>query len=650
MTPVEIARGIWRIADTCAVYLIIDPDKPSGERDAIAIDFGSGRALDHLAELGIRSLTDVLMTHHHRDQGQGLPRAVAIGARIHVPPVEVELFEQVELMWEGRQLDNDYNLRQDRFSLLESVPVHATVPEYRALVFEAATLRVLPAPGHTIGSVAYLLERDGERIAFTGDLIYAPGKVWSLAATQWSYRFNEGPAMTVLSCILLEREKPSMLAPSHGDVIRDAQAALARLADAMQDYVDRRSAEPCNLADLLDHPFVTLAPHLLLNRTSMSSSYVLLSDTGEALVVDYGYDMSTGIAPGQERAARRPWLASLAALRRDHGVTKITVALPTHYHDDHVAGMPLLRDVEGTQLWVPENVAPTMANPWREDLPCQWYDPIVADRVLALDAPFRWNEYEFTAHALPGHTLYAVAYSLVVDGITVAFTGDQTERLDDPDSHRDITNYQYRNLFRLGDYTRSAALFQRIAPGLIASGHWDPRWTDAAYFDSLVQLGQETDAVHRGLLPLDDISIGPDGQTARIVPYRAQARCGETLNFAVRVRNPLPAEAAVRLSVVVPPDWQSSEHEFVTRLASGDDVTIEFSVVAATPGRRQRMAVDVTIGELLLGQHAEALVDVVAVDADAAAPTAGAARTDRPDEDGPATPTAQQRASPRRSR
>jgi hypothetical protein len=37
---------------------------------------------------------------------------------------------------------------------------------------------------------------------------------------------------------------------------------------------------------------------------------------------------------------------------------------------------------------------------------------------------------------------------------------------------------------------------------------------------------------------------------------------------------------------------------------------VEFNVVAATPGRRQRLAVDVSIGDLLLGQHAEALVDV----------------------------------------
>ena len=219
------------------------------------------------------------MTHHHRDQGQGLPLAVAHGARIHVPPVEVELFDRVEEMWESRQLDNDYNLRQDRFSLLESVPVHATVPEYRELHLGAITVRVIPTPGHTIGSVTYLLDRDGSGLAFTGDLIYAPGKVWSLAATQWSYTQNEGPAMTVLSCrsCSSERRRTCSLrrtasrCPTRG-------CARAHSPTDMQEYVDSRRSYPWDLRARLDDPFIALTPHLLLNRTSMSCSYVVLSD------------------------------------------------------------------------------------------------------------------------------------------------------------------------------------------------------------------------------------------------------------------------------------------------------------------------------------------------------------------------------------
>ena len=47
--------------------------------------------LDRLAELGIERITDVLLTHHHRDQLQGLGRAAAAGIRIWAPPFDAEL-------------------------------------------------------------------------------------------------------------------------------------------------------------------------------------------------------------------------------------------------------------------------------------------------------------------------------------------------------------------------------------------------------------------------------------------------------------------------------------------------------------------------------------------------------------------------------
>jgi glyoxylase-like metal-dependent hydrolase (beta-lactamase superfamily II) len=610
--PREVARGVWLVADTCNVYLVAaEEPAPDGARTAIAIDFGAGDVLDHLAELGIDRITDVLMTHHHRDQAQGLPRAVEHGARIHVPPVEVDLFARVDEMWATRTLDNDYNVRQDRFSLLEPVPVHATVPEYRVFEVGGVTLRPIPTPGHTVGSVSYLLDRDGERLAFTGDLIYAPGKVWSLAATQWSYTATEGPAMAVLSCHLLADESPDRLLPSHGDVMADAAGALALLAERMNAYVDSRRWHDWDLVDRLRNPYVQLTEHLLLNRSSLSCSYVLLSRTGEALLVDYGYDMTTGLPTGQDRASRRPWLASLPALKKQYGVTRISAVLATHYHDDHVAGMPLLRDVEGAEIWAPEHVAPVLADPWEHDLPCQWYEPIVADRSLALGTTVRWNEYEITVHDQPGHTLFAAAFEVRVDGVTVMFTGDQQENLGLPGERREILNYQYRNRFRLGDYVASARLYRRVAPGLLLSGHWEPRTTDPAYLDYLLAAGASLDELHHELLPLDELDLGADGVLCRLAPYRAAAAPLATLAYRATVRNPHPHDAEAVLEPVVPEGWAVEPAAARTWLAAGEERELVFQVTTGpVAARRNRLALDVTIGELRLGQHVEALVDV----------------------------------------
>ncbi|WP_210506410.1 MBL fold metallo-hydrolase [Naasia sp. SYSU D00057] len=605
----EVAPGVYRVQDTCSVY-VIATDGP-GERTGVAIDFGSGLVLDVLEELGVTRITDILMTHHHRDQGQGLPRAVALGIPIHVPPVEVDLFAEVGEMWRTRQLDNDYNLRQDRFSLLEPVPVASTVPEYRSADYSGVRLRTLPTPGHTIGSVSYVLERDGRRIAFTGDFLYGPGKVWSLAASQWSYSAHEGPAMVVLTAHLLRDERLDLLLPSHGHPMRDPEGALKLLADRMQYLVDSRRWHPWDLEHRLRNPFQQLTDHLLYNSSALSYSYVLLSETGEALIIDYGYDMTTGLPTGTDRAARRPWLASLPALKQQFGVTRISTALVTHYHDDHVAGLPLLRDVEGTEIWTPENVAPVLDDPWKHDLPCQWFEPIPSDRILPLGEPFTWNEYTITPHDQPGHTLFQAAYELEVDGVRVIFTGDQQENLGIPNERHEILNYQYRNRFRVDDYRKSAALYRRIRPGLFATGHWAPRWVEPGYLDYLGYAGDDLVEMHEALLPLDELDLGADGVLARIVPYRARVGAGRELELTVTVRNPHRADAEARIAAVVPDGWSVLGEPDPVRLRAGEEREVPLRLSAGpVPTRRARVAVDVTIGALRLGQHSEALIDV----------------------------------------
>lgn len=606
----EVSRGVFLIRDTCNVYLIISDEPRTGLRTAVTIDFGSGLVLDVLDRLGVARITDVLMTHHHRDQGQGLPRAVQHGARIRVPPVEIDLFADVEGQWAMRQLANDYNLRQDKFALLESVPVAGTVPEYRDTRFGDVGLRVIPTPGHTPGSVTYLLDRDGDRLAFTGDLIYGPGKVWSMAATQWTYTGLEGPAMTGLSCYLLGDEQPDVLLPSHGHPMRDPQAALHLLARRMQWLVDTRSPWPWPLESYLREPYEPITEHLLMNKSSNSYSYVLLSKTGEALFVDYGYDMTTGLPAGQDRAGRRPWLASLPALKQKYGVTRVAVALPTHYHDDHVAGMPLLRDVEGTEIWAPSTVAPILADPMKEDLPCQWYEPIAADRVLAVGESFRWHEYTITVHDQPGHTLYHVAYEVEVDGVRALFTGDQQENLGIPGKRKEVLNYQYRNRLRIDDYVRSAALYRDIAPSVMLSGHWTPTWVEDGYLQFLLYAGEDLAQMHRDLLPLDELDLGADGVLARLAPYRSTVRAGAEHVLTATVRNPFDTQSEARLSLVTPPDWTHPDPVRV-RLGPRQQSSVRLPVTVGAPSHRARVALDVTIRDLRLGQHSDAVVEVL---------------------------------------
>ncbi len=607
-----LSPHLFLYRDTCHVYALV------GAARTVLVDFGSGDVLDALAARGLPPATDVLLTHHHRDQGQGLARAAAAGIRIWAPHAEQDLFHSVDAHWQAREVRNNYNMRQDRFSLLEPVALAGTLRDYEMLAFDELRLEVLPTPGHTTGSITLLAELDGRRLAFSGDLIAGPGQLWSLAATQWSYNGGEGIALAIFSLASLQRRQPHWLLPSHGLLVQeDAAGAIDLLIARLAALLRERRHNP-RLFALLAEPYEALSPHLLMNRTSMANSYVLLAASGKALMIDYGYDCIGGVAAGSDRASRRPWLYTLPALKEQYGVTSIDVALPTHYHDDHVAGLNLLRDVEGTRVWAAANFAPILQAPQRYNLPCLWYDPIPVDRVLPLGEPVRWEEYELTLYPLPGHTRYAVAIAFAVDGMRVLATGDQYS-----DEDGLGLNYVYGNGFEVDDYRRSAALYRRLAPDLILSGHWAPLRPAPGYLEALAARGEALARLHRELLPAAALQFGAEGFAARMEPYEVEVEGGETVELTVtvgngewRMANGKEEDSAIgnlpfaicKVRLVVPAGWRVMP-EMATMPLGG---RAEFAVTppAGLQMRRARVAADVTIGERRLGQQAEALITV----------------------------------------
>jgi glyoxylase-like metal-dependent hydrolase (beta-lactamase superfamily II) len=617
VTTSTVARDVFRFEDTCNVYVL------RAGREATLIDFGSGDVLDHLGDLEVDRVTDILMTHHHRDQGQGLARAVSEGIRIWVPPVERDLFSAVDEHWQARPTFVDYNTRQDRFSLLESVATSGNVDEYRKRLYGGWEILTIPTPGHTVGSVTYVVEAGDRRLAFTGDLISAPGKVWSMAATQWTYSGVEGIAASILSARDVVELGVDVVLPSHGDPITEPASALGALVDRLTALLDLQRIEgfyPCaprrvwDLAAMRAQPYEALTPHLLRNRTSSSNTYALLSETGAALLIDFGYDMnlSVGYAAGNDRAARRPLLSSVRALREAHGVERIEAVLPTHYHDDHVAGFNLLRDVEGTAVWASSNVSAILEDPRRYDLPCLWFDPIPVDRSIPLDEPIRWHEYELTLYELPGHTLYAVAIAFEVDGVRVVATGDQQDG-GHSGARPDRLSYTYRNRFRIDDFTRSAELYRRLAPDLMISGHWEPRAVTPDYLDHLLDTGRELARLHRDLLPLDRVDFEAEGVGARIEPYRSVVRAGATASLEARLRNPFGRTSEVVARPVAPRGWIVDPPIVTVSVRADEEAAVRFAISppAGVTARRARVAVDMTVDGVRFGQQAEALVDVV---------------------------------------
>jgi glyoxylase-like metal-dependent hydrolase (beta-lactamase superfamily II) len=350
--------------------------------------------------------------------------------------------------------------------------------------------------------------------------------------------------------------------------------------------------EPWDFDGWLREPWQELTPHLLRNRTTMATTYALLSDGGAALLIDFGYDVWTGVP--------RPLVVTPPRLGR-----RVEAVLFTHYHDDHVAGANLLRELERTEVWAPENVAPILEDPRRYDLPCLWPDPIRLDRVLAHGEPVRWHEHELTTYPLPGHTLYAAAIFFEVDGRRVLATGDQQTHQAGGGS---ILNYQYANRFRIDDYVASAELYRRLRPDLLITGHWGAHDIDGALVERLLADGRRLAGLHRDLLPLEDVDFGAEGFGARIEPYRSRVARGGTVDLDVTVRNPFAHAETALVRLVTP--WSDPKPQEVDLDAHGE-ATLRFAVVAAECAYRARVGADLTVGGVPFGQQAEALVDVL---------------------------------------
>ena len=600
--PTEIYPNLYRFEDTCVVYALRSGD------EATLIDFGDGKIMDHLTTMGVRRVTDVLMTHHHRDQGQGLHKAAAAGARIWVPDMEQGLFADVDAQLAEKAIFNNYNVRQDRFSITRSVAIQGSLRDYAHIQGGSYKLEVLPSPGHTPGSISILADMDGRKVIFCGDLIAGPGKVWSMAATQWTYNGAEGAAASILSLTDLKKRNPNLLLPSHGIPMDNPEEAIDLLISRLADLLSARQQYP-NLFSRMEHPYQRVSQHLLKNRTSIANSYVLLSESGKALLIDFGYDFATGLAAGSDRASRRPWLYTLPILKRDFGVKRIDVAIPTHYHDDHVAGMNLLREVEGTRIWAAENFADILSGETGIDLPCRWYDPVPVDRVIQLGKPVWWEEYKITLYPLPGHTRYAAAILFEVDGQRVLAVGDQYQ-----DPKNQVWNYVYQNGFGVNDYRESATVYNDLQPDLILPGHAEPFTVTPEYLEKIRASADRLADFHESLLVDDSPDLIAGGWLARFNPFLIQAENDFYAGFWVEVCNPQPEDEFFRVKLNVPTGWDCVPTTQEIWLSPGETQSLYFRVCPHGQGlnSRQRIAADAWVGERHYGQIADAVVVVSA--------------------------------------
>jgi len=218
---------------------------PSGHA---LVECGPAASWPHL-ERGLRQsgvdparVQDLLLTHIHLDHAGAAGHLAAHGARVLVHPFGApHLIDPAKLLASSRRV---HGPAYDRFygDLLPVSPAQARAAEDGTTV-EAAGLafRALHTPGHARHHVVWLLDHDGARHAFTGDLagILVPGSDFIAVPTP-PPEFD--PATWKASLERLAAERPTHLWLTHGGCVggdeRTCAVFLRRAADRLAQETD----------------------------------------------------------------------------------------------------------------------------------------------------------------------------------------------------------------------------------------------------------------------------------------------------------------------------------------------------------------------------------------------------------------------------
>ncbi|MBL8221335.1 MAG: MBL fold metallo-hydrolase, partial [Bryobacterales bacterium] len=257
----KISENLLVFEDTTNVYVVRD-----GAR-CVLIDFGSGKVLDHLRQAGITQVDWILHTHHHREQCQGDYKAVERRIPIAVPAHERHLFEDAENFWRNRRVFHLYYVRNDFNTITENIPVARSLDDYSTFRWQKTEFFVLPTPGHTLGAISLLATIDGKKTAFTGDLMYAPGKILNLYDTQVNYGGSEGIDLGIYSLARLREQKPAMVCPSHGNPLPDPDSGIGETIRRLTDYYRFQTGSGPSEENA---PYA-VSPHLICHYQTTSS-------------------------------------------------------------------------------------------------------------------------------------------------------------------------------------------------------------------------------------------------------------------------------------------------------------------------------------------------------------------------------------------
>ncbi|MCJ8329058.1 MAG: MBL fold metallo-hydrolase [Lentisphaeria bacterium] len=599
--------------DSCNVYAVNAPD------GVILFNAGSGAALENLDSLGWDcSRLHVVMTHYFRDHTSAAVKFKESGASLYAPYWEQHYLQDPDQHFRERQIWNSYDNRWDRYSPVEALDIDEWMMDYGSHRIAGLDIYVQPTSGVSTAASSYLTTIDGQRIAFVGELIHSPGKIARLAPLQYNYNDYTGAYNVYVSCQELAAQKPDILLPSLGDAMTEPQTALSQLQENLKRLADIQPAMKGTFTDLDEDDLIEFIPNRLYkSKNSNCVTNFLISSSGKVMSLDYGYRL-IAFAGSYDFATRRPALHGISGLKKRFGKETIDAVLISHFHDDHVNGIPMLQRLFGTEVLACENFVDILQCPMAYDRPCLWPEPINVDRSIPAGETIQWEEFTITCIPMSGHTRFAALLCIEFDNERLIHTGDQvffsggsSMGFDGADNQQ-FTNHVYKNGLDMGSYKDSYENIKAFMPTWVATGHTDPYPVTDGFFDALEKGGNAFDDVHQALMPLSDnaVHFGAESQGGKLQPYHAHYPKAQAMKFRGWVLNPYPTVQTAELTITAPAGWTSETVTIELGPREQKNIALTLTAPANTSCRRLPVGLSLTVGNRPFGQVAEALVTI----------------------------------------
>ncbi len=590
-----LSPQLFWLEDSCSVYGVRQGDA------CLLLDCGTHLRPVDLQQAGVGQVERLLLTHFHRDQCSAALTWRAQGAQITLPFAERRFFEETDLLKAAYDIYDNYTAYYPGFGPLQDIRADSYAHDYATLTWHDLAIQVIPLPGHTFGAVGYLFMVDGQRVLACGDIMSGPGKLREYFWSQWRYMDFQAHINLLESLETIANLGVDLILPGHGAPFAATPAALDELRQPLAELYELFHAKPY----VPYRPrFRQITPHVYELTNSLANSYIVVVD-GHALLIDCGYTSGAPIMANEHRFIDR----LLPYLETELGIHTVEWFLPSHYHDDHLAGYPALQGRYKTKVASSPELKDILEYPERYEMPCLVPQGMRVDQVVERGDALHWRGIDFFIEQHPGQTLYHHLIFFMVDGKRFLSVGDNISGVSFREERDHIHSFIPKNRTPVTSYTDMPQQILARAPDFLLTGHGGAVACDLAKVARWQRWMAQWQGNFTQILDQPHPNLGMDPHWVEFYPYKVRIQPGAVVDFQVRITNheAEPRTCALRFRAV---DGVCIEPAAVTIDAAPGQVTsvgLTAHFPTAFTTHSLPIVADVTWGGRVLGEIAEAI-------------------------------------------